>query len=118
MQLIENEGTKVKIRYSDQPSFLMAIDFADIIRYHNLTGNYVIVHYQAMPKGERRWGVFDGANQQYYSVRDCGLEIWGGVSTRYISMPEIGGAKPTSVVLHEGSIVVEIGPSKVRIQPV
>jgi hypothetical protein len=117
MQLIKNEGTKVELRYSDRPDFLMKMDFGPIIRYHKLTGNFVIVHFQAMPKGERRWGVFDGATQQYYSVRDTGLDVWGGVSTKYVSIPEVGFDKPTSAVLHLGAITVEVGPNDVRIQP-
>ena len=118
MQVIEQKGTRVEIRYSDRPNFLMKMDFGPIIRHHKVAGNFVIVHFQAMPKGERRWGVFDGASSQYYSVRDTGLDVWGGVSTEYISMPEIGSIKPTSVVLHPGAMVVELGPSSVRIQPV
>lgn len=45
---------------------LITLDFNPIIKAANLINNFAICHYQARPKGLRRWGIFYDSN--YFSV--------------------------------------------------
>lgn len=40
------------------PNSLITLDFNPIIKAANLVKNFAICHYQARPKGLRRWGIF------------------------------------------------------------
>lgn len=42
------------------------LDFNPVIKQANLTANFAICHYQARPKGLRKWGVF--YKGKYFSV--------------------------------------------------
>ena len=48
------------------PDSLITLDFNPIIKAANLINNFAICHYQARPKGLRRWGIFYNSN--YFSV--------------------------------------------------
>lgn len=48
------------------PSSLITLDFNPIIKAANLVKNFAICHYQARPKGLRRWGIF--YDDDYFSV--------------------------------------------------
>ena len=45
---------------------LITLDFNPIIKAANLVKNFAICHYQARPKGLRRWGIFYEGD--YFSV--------------------------------------------------
>ena len=45
---------------------LITLDFNPIIKAANLVKNFAICHYQARPKGLRRWGIFYDEN--YFSA--------------------------------------------------
>lgn len=48
------------------PDSLITLDFNPIIKAANLVKNFAICHYQARPKGLRRWGIF--YEEDYFSV--------------------------------------------------
>jgi len=48
------------------PDSLITLDFNPIIKEANLIKNFAICHYQARPKGLRRWGIFYA--DDYFSV--------------------------------------------------
>lgn len=57
------------ITYQEFRGFILRLNFEPVIMVHELVGNYSLLHWQAMPKGERRWGCFcmiDG-NTSYHS---------------------------------------------------
>lgn len=49
------------------PDSLITLNFNPIIKAANLVKNFAICHYQARPKGLRRWGIFYEGD--YFSVK-------------------------------------------------
>ena len=45
----------------------MFLDFNPIIDRYKLAGIYILLHFQAKPKGLRTWGIYDSLTQNYYS---------------------------------------------------
>ena len=48
----------------------LTLDFAPLIKEHNLSGNYFLIHFQAKPKIHRQWGIYSGKDDSYTSVQD------------------------------------------------
>ena len=46
----------------------IALNFRPIIQEFKLEPPYVLLHWQARPKGLRRWGLYDGGADQYFGV--------------------------------------------------
>lgn len=44
------------------------LNFNPIIQQYNLTGQYVLLHWQAKPKNLRTWGVYDSVTDTYHSI--------------------------------------------------
>jgi hypothetical protein len=55
------------------PDSLITLDFNPIIKAANLVKNFAICHYQARPKGLRRWGIF--YDDDYFSVKKINSAI-------------------------------------------
>ena len=55
------------------PDSLITLDFNPIIKAANLVKNFAICHYQARPKGLRRWGIF--YDDDYFSVEKINSSI-------------------------------------------
>ena len=85
----------------------LTLDFNPIIeqfKLHEGRSDYKLIHWQAKPKGDRQWGVYDRASDSY----SCG--VWDDLPTFY------GGARllmlddatattiPSAVVYHVGSL--------------
>ncbi|WP_229642976.1 hypothetical protein [Waterburya agarophytonicola] len=45
----------------------LELDFNPIIKEKNLSGEYVIIHWQGRPKGDREWGIYSSHNDSYRS---------------------------------------------------
>ena len=48
----------------------LTLDFAPLIKEHNLSGDYFLIHFQAKPKIHRQWGIYSGKDDSYISVAD------------------------------------------------
>jgi hypothetical protein len=55
------------------PDSLLTLNFNPIIKSANLIKDFAICHYQARPKGLRRWGIF--YNDDYFSVEKINSSI-------------------------------------------
>jgi len=55
------------------PDSLITLDFNPVIKEAKLTKDFAICHYQARPKGLRRWGIF--YNDDYFSVEKINSSI-------------------------------------------
>ncbi len=69
-----NEG-KVVLTYPSMPEFSLEMNFNPIIDLFRLRGQFCILHWQAKPFGERRWGVYDAGADRYTSLKYCELEL-------------------------------------------
>ena len=43
------------------------LDFNPIIKEKGLTGDFLLIHWQGRPKGEREWGIYSGQDDSYRS---------------------------------------------------
>jgi hypothetical protein len=67
----------VSLTYSSLPEFKLVMNFFPIINQFRLNGNFCLLHWQAKPFGERRWGVYDAGVDEYTSLQYCELELKG-----------------------------------------
>ena len=68
-------GAKVTLTYPEMPDFKLQMDFNPIIERFRLRGQFCLVHWQAKPFGQRRWGVYDGGSDNYVAFKDHELEL-------------------------------------------
>ncbi len=47
----------------------LILDFDPIIKQFNLSGNYLLIHWQAKPRGHRQWGVYFSGTDNYSSLK-------------------------------------------------
>lgn len=59
---------KFKIITDNVPNSELVLDFNPIIQQFLLTGNYLLIHWQARPKGHRQWGVYFSETDTYTSL--------------------------------------------------
>jgi hypothetical protein len=56
-----------QLTYAHLPDFELKMDFSPIIERFKLSGKYCLLHWQAKPKGLRRWGIYDGEKDDYFA---------------------------------------------------
>lgn len=93
----------------------LTLDFNSIINRFNLPQRYpdfVLLHWQARPKGLRRWGVYHYGNDQYYgtdwdkcSFDNCTIELLQMDEMQLINPPSAVVLLPNHCVKYNGTIV-------------
>jgi hypothetical protein len=80
--LLVTEAAKVTLSYPDfsiaYPNLKfdkLEMDFNPLIEHFNLQGNFCLLHWQAKPFGERRWGIYDSGADRYTSVKYSEVEL-------------------------------------------
>lgn len=69
MKLIQKLGTaRFKISTPGVAASELELNFNPIIEAKNLTGDYLIIHWQARPKGDREWGIYQSSDDSYRST--------------------------------------------------
>lgn len=76
----------------------LILNFNPLIEQFNLTGNYQLVHWQAMPKKYREWGIYSSVNDSYQSL--AFFEFSGNFKTLQIHDTQASSI-PTAVLLLE-----------------
>lgn len=99
---------KVKLTYPTMPDFLLEMDFNPLIDRFRLRNDFCILHWQAKPKGERRWGVYDRRADNYTSLKYDQLQITV-VPTALQVDENIIKTVPTAVMLFPNSTLVHNG---------
>lgn len=67
------------LTYPHDPEFILRMNFKPIVDEFGLEGNYSLLHWQAKPRGLRRWGCFsmtDGETQ-YQAFQEISLGGFG-----------------------------------------
>jgi hypothetical protein len=100
-QIVKKIGqSKFRVFWNEQRNSELIMDFKPIINQFNLTGNFVLLHWQALPKYLRRWGMFCSASDDYYPFNHDQLKV---IANRNFSTLQIDeakwGTKPTAVIL-------------------
>lgn len=88
------------------PDSLITLDFNPIIKAANLVKNFAICHYQARPKGLRRWGIFYDGN--YFSVE----KVISSIPYETIWLDESNLTfPPNAVIIHKNCQLI-LNPSR------
>jgi hypothetical protein len=89
---------------TELPTFRLVVDFGPLVEALNLTGDYCLVHWQARPRGERRWGVFSCEGEEH-RYQGC----WGyrsDLPCQGFQLNESGVAVvPTAVLVYRDAVV-------------
>ena len=51
------------------------LDFNPIINEFKLAGNFMLIHWQARPKGHRQWGIYESKTDTYRSVEKLKINL-------------------------------------------
>ena len=79
----------------------LILDFSPLIERFNLSGNYQLIHFQAKPKGHRRWGIYRSRDDSYSSC--CGVQVAGTVKTLLIP-DNLAQTIPNAVLYIDGNL--------------
>lgn len=86
---------RVILTYPEIPTFKLVMDFGPLVEHLGPTGPYCLLHWQAAPKGERRWGVFDGDSYRSFAGYTSGCACKG------VQLDEAEvKTKPTAVIYY------------------
>lgn len=92
------------LTYPDLPEFKLLVDFRPLWEALAPAGPCCLVHWQAKPRGQRRWGIFDGETyrsfESYRSELPCeGMQL---NESEVITVP-------TAVLCYRGARVIDHG---------
>jgi hypothetical protein len=73
--IIQTQSGKVFLTYPSIPEFNLQMDFNPIIDWFGLRNKFCLLHWQAKPFGERRWGIYDAGYDRYTSLKYCDVEF-------------------------------------------
>jgi hypothetical protein len=106
--VITTETGKVSLTYPLMPNFSLQMDFRPIIERFHLKDQFCLVHWQAKPFGERRWGVYDAGNDKYVSLKYEQIEA--KVVPQFLQVDEnIVKTVPTAVMLFPNTRIIKNG---------
>lgn len=74
--LISTQLARVSLTYLSMPDFVLEMDFnpfIDLLAIRNT--RFCMLHYQAKPFGERRWGIYDSSTDNYVSLESREVNI-------------------------------------------
>lgn len=84
--------------YEDQA---LLLNFNPLIATFNLTGAFCLIHWQARPKGLRRWGVYDHLAGMYYPM-DYNQFNRCKVIMQFLQIPD-GTSLPSAAIAVDGT---------------
>lgn len=112
MQVITKlNDTSFGILWDEVPTEKLVIDFKDLIEQNKLTGNYCLLHWQAKPKGFRKWGIYESLFKQYHSMQANNLKLI--TIPRLIEVNENSYKTIPSSVIYFSNSVLQVPNSKV-----
>lgn len=98
----------VKISFDNLPDELN-LDFQPIVKWFNLTGSFVLLHWQARPKFQRGYGCYDSSSKKYYDTPHNKLDVKSD-SCRLLQLNEsIYTTLPTAVIYYKSARIVQFG---------
>lgn len=87
------------------------LDFRPLQKEYNLSGVYCFLHWQAKPKGLRRFGVYESLNDNYLSVDSKDLLIAPYLKSGVLQIDEkINTTLPTAVMIYEDCYLISFDP--------
>lgn len=83
----------------------LKLDFKFLVDHFNLTGIFCLVHWQARPRGLRRWGIYCGERAAYFGIEWDKLIFAENLIVEALQVDEkIYKTVPSAVLLFRGAI--------------
>ncbi len=102
---------KFKVSSYNVPNSELELDFNPIIEEFNLEGDFLLIHWQAKPKGYRRWGIYSSRSGLYYSVVSIDIERWTGKTLQLDDMT--ASTVPSAVLLVNNARLIIVDESAI-----
>ena len=110
MKTIEKlQEAKFKVSTDNVTNSNLELDFNPIINEFKLKGDYLLIHWQAKPKGYRRWGIYSSQSDRYFSVASIDLERWTGKTLQLDDATTLTVPKAVLLVHNARLIIVDEG---------
>lgn len=95
----------------------LQLDFNPLIEKYNLKGrSHLLIHWQAKPKGIRRWGIFDILNNKYYAALGTDIILEIGIKCSFLEVSEsLISSSPSACLLFENCYIKK--HKKIKICP-
>ena len=76
-QITKIQRAKFKVTTPGVTSSELELDFQPIIDHFKLEGNFILLHWQARPKGHREWGIYSSRDDSYRSIAEVKFNsVW------------------------------------------
>ena len=79
-QITKIQKAKFKVATPGVTNSELELDFQPIINHFNLEGNFILIHWQARPKGHREWGIYSSKDDSYRSTSELAIN-WANVKS-------------------------------------
>ena len=97
---------QVFLTYPSIPEFKLEMNFKPIVDWFRLQGQFCLLHWQAKPYGQRRWGIYDAGSESYISLKHSEIEL--RVNPQLLQVDEnIIKTVPTAVLYFSGSRLIK-----------
>ena len=76
-QITKIQRAKFKVATPGVTNSQLELDFQPVIDQFKLEGNFILIHWQARPKGHREWGIYSSRDDSYRSIAEVKLNnVW------------------------------------------
>lgn len=112
MKSVQNVSlAKFKVVTPQVPNSELLLDFSTLINEFKLSGDFLLIHWQARPKGYRQWGIYSSVDDSYRSVDELRIN-WSKVRSLQLD-DKTANTIPSAVLLVENVAVTCINGSAI-----
>ncbi len=74
-QITKIQQAKFKVATPGVTGSELELDFQPVIDQFKLLGDFVLIHWQARPKGHRQWGIYSSRDDSYRSTSELAINL-------------------------------------------
>ena len=74
-QITKIQKAKFKVATPGVTGSELELDFQPVIDEFKLEGDFILIHWQARPKGHRQWGIYSSKDDSYRSVAELKFNL-------------------------------------------
>ncbi len=96
-QITKIQKAKFKIATPGMTNSELELDFQPLIEEFKLEGDFILIHWQARPKGHRQWGIYSSRDDSYRSTSELAIN-WASVKS--LQLDDVTAKTIPSAVLY------------------
>ncbi len=74
-QITKIQRAKFKVATPGVTGSELELDFQPVIDQFKLEGDFILIHWQARPKGYREWGIYSSRDDNYRSTSELAINL-------------------------------------------